>query len=678
MTASEPDAGAKPPAQADTDERLRFVLESAGLGTWEWDCVANKPLRTQGWGDTLGYPKEDFPNILAADGFLIHPDDQPRVAKAFAEHLSGKTHRYLIDHRIRAANGGWRWIRARAKLISHTPDGRPLHVIGTSEDITEQKQADEDHRFTADLFAELLALHDPDDIITAALRKLGAHLDAARVLVAELENADDDVCVNWEWRKEGAPSVIGTWDTASFDADFLADATAGQQIIVNDVEQDQRITRSPMLEKYRATSTVAILNAPLRMDNRLRALLIVHDDHPRTWQPLEIELVRDIAERLWDAVIRARAEVQQRAAQELLEFALDVAKLGAFEQDIAAGRQRVSRGLFALLGQDDVENVSLGDYMSIIHPDDLAEFIRKDKASRLPGSDGLCLDEHRIITSSGDIRHVSFHRQTFSEETPSGPRVVRACTIFRDVTEEHRRAVEAATVRERAQRVSRLTAMGTMASTLAHELNQPLTAAANYLNAVRAIQKAEAAPPDIDPAELLQRAIDKVLESGQIIKHIRSLSHEAPQHRALHDLAVLVDEAQAQLSERIPEGRVAVVRAFPEGLQVRVDPVQIEQVLFNLFRNAAEAMHGQDGACITVSAEPASGGMVGLHVTDNGPGMTEETVSELFNPFRPDRHGGAGLGLSLCRTMVEAHGGHLTLERHGSTGTSFLITLPAA
>ncbi len=678
MSANELEAGTAPPESADANERLKFVLESAGLGTWEWDCVANAPVRMQNWGSVLDYASDTLPDGAESFGALIHPDDQARVAAAFADHLAGKTPRYLVDHRIRTAGGDWHWVRARGKLVSRMADGRPLHVIGTSEDITEQKRAEEDQRFLASLFADLLTLHEPDEIIATALAKLGAHLDAARVLIAEADDDSDHISVNWEWKKEAMPSVIGSWPIASFDPDFVAAVSLGNPLAIADVRQNAEIARSAILDAYRTANTVSILNTPLRADGRLRAMLVAQDSRPRDWQSREIALVGNVASRLWDAVMRARAELEHHSARELLEVALNLAQLGAFERDFLTGRQRMSDGLLALLGQPETTSDPLDDYLKIIHPDDAAEFSRKEKAGRAPDSSGLTVDEHRIITPGGDIRHIAFRRRTFFDETPDGPRLSHACTVLRDVTEEHRRSAETERTRERAQRISRLTAMGTMASTLAHELNQPLTAAANYLYALRAIQASGEAPPDVDPSDVLARALAKVLESGQIIKHIRSLSNEAPQMRSVQDVATLVEEAQAQLAERIPAGRVDIRCKLPAGLQVRVDAIQMEQVIFNLLRNAAEAMHGQEDAHILITAEPPINGMVRLHIADNGPGMSEEMAAELFNPFRPDHHGGTGLGLSLCRTMVEAHGGHISLEDHGEKGAHFLITLPGA
>ncbi|MEY4890943.1 MAG: hypothetical protein RIQ75_2073, partial [Pseudomonadota bacterium] len=126
-----------------------------------------------------------------------------------------------------------------------------------------------------------------------------------------------------------------------------------------------------------------------------------------------------------------------------------------------------------------------------------------------------------------------------------------------------------------------------------------------------------------------------------------------------------------QFGQRPPE----IIVNIPKRLSVNVDAMQIEQVISNLVRNAGEAMTHRKDARIILSAYEENG-FVDLHVADNGPGIPDDFAAELFNPFQSSKQEGMGLGLSLCRTMVEAHGGHLTLEKHDSTGCDFLIRLP--
>jgi PAS domain S-box-containing protein len=225
--------------------------------------------------------------------------------------------------------------------------------------------------------------------------------------------------------------------------------------------------------------------------------------------------------------------------------------------------------------------------------------------------------------------------------------------------------------------VSRLSTMGQMASTLAHELNQPLTAVVNYLEGLRRL----CSGPDADARVLdaIERATAQAARAGQVIRRLREFVARGEADRRVEDLNPLVEEAVALALVGAHQQRVQVaLHLAPDVGAVLVDRVQIQQVVLNLVRNAAEAMEASERRELTVETHLPDKRRVEIRVADTGPGISPEIAERLFQPFVTSKKEGMGLGLSICREIVEAHGGRLATEPNAPTGTVFSVMLPAA
>jgi two-component system sensor kinase FixL len=225
--------------------------------------------------------------------------------------------------------------------------------------------------------------------------------------------------------------------------------------------------------------------------------------------------------------------------------------------------------------------------------------------------------------------------------------------------------------------MSRLTAMGEMASTLAHELNQPLSAIANYLKGARLMLNA-AQQCDARIMEALDKAGDQAVRAGQIIRRLRDFVARGEAERRFESLPKLIEEASA----------LALVGGKEFGLRVRyqIDPraelvladkVQIQQVVLNLIRNAIDAMEGGARRDLTIASELVDPETARVSVSDTGCGISPEVADRLFQPFVTSKSQGMGVGLSISRTIIEAHGGRLWAEQNPAGGTVFRFTLRA-
>ncbi|OJT95825.1 MAG: PAS domain-containing sensor histidine kinase [Alphaproteobacteria bacterium 65-7] len=224
--------------------------------------------------------------------------------------------------------------------------------------------------------------------------------------------------------------------------------------------------------------------------------------------------------------------------------------------------------------------------------------------------------------------------------------------------------------------MSRYTALGEMASTLAHELNQPLTASASYLNGARRLLDGRR-PEDLPMVRgAVDSAAEQVLRAGQIIKRLREFVSKGDSDRQPENLQKLIEEASALALVGIRETGVHVSFVFDPGVDmVLVDKVQIQQVILNLMRNAIEALQETARRELRIAVGPGEGDMVMVTVADSGPGIAPEIAGKLFQPFMTTKRHGMGVGLSISRTIVEAHGGRLWAEDNPGGGTVFRLTL---
>lgn len=253
----------------------------------------------------------------------------------------------------------------------------------------------------------------------------------------------------------------------------------------------------------------------------------------------------------------------------------------------------------------------------------------------------------------------------------------RAFTGFiHDLTEKNEAEARLQEVQAELLHASRLSAAGTLASALAHELNQPLTAIANYVATGRDLA-VQALPENSGIIqEALGEAAKEALRAGQIIRRMRDFVSKGELQLQILPLSELIDDATTLgLMGAREKGVSWSIEIEPGVDQVMADRVQVRQVMVNLIRNAIEAMEGQPTRLLTIAARPHGVDMMEIMVADTGHGISEEMQDQLFLPFISTKARGMGLGLSICRTIVEAHGGQMTVEAGANGGATFKFTL---
>ena len=263
------------------------------------------------------------------------------------------------------------------------------------------------------------------------------------------------------------------------------------------------------------------------------------------------------------------------------------------------------------------------------------------------------------------------------EASVSGDRIF-TCFI-RDLTRRQETEKHVEDLQAELVHVSRISAMGTMASTLAHEINQPLTAVANYLETVLALFDGTDAPPMDEVHEALKLAAAQSLRAGEIIRRLRSFVETGDTGIGVESLDALVEEATSLGLLGAHEAGIEVTMTIAAGYdRVMVDRVQIQQVLVNLIRNAIQAMIASPSKRLTIATAPDRDGWVKVTVSDTGEGIDPSIQDHLFEAFATTKEDGMGLGLSICRTIIEAHGGRIWVDSVPGKGSAFHFCVPVA
>ncbi|MBL4645207.1 MAG: PAS domain S-box protein, partial [Rhizobiales bacterium] len=248
--------------------------------------------------------------------------------------------------------------------------------------------------------------------------------------------------------------------------------------------------------------------------------------------------------------------------------------------------------------------------------------------------------------------------------------------MVQDLTDNIQAEKQARKLQSDLHHVSRLSAMGEMASGMAHELNQPLTAVMNYLQACQLIFQSDNKEQQAKIPEYMTKAIDQAERAGKIISGLRTFVEKGEAIRTLENLNEIVEEASGLLFTRAVSDNIKFEMDLAKNLpRIRVDKIQIQQVIFNLVRNGMEALADTENARISICTSLLDDSKLKVSIRDNGPGVDSDIQEKLFDAFTTSKADGMGVGLSICKSIVEDHCGMIRADRNEDAGMTFSFTL---
>ena len=366
---------------------------------------------------------------------------------------------------------------------------------------------------------------------------------------------------------------------------------------------------------------------------------------------------------------RERREAEMATANLRLQEAQRIAQIGDWHYDLRTSETTWSPQLLAMYERDKIGNPTFEEFKSYLDEEGRAgidrahaEAIRTGQAQEV---------EYAVRLPSG---MESYHQSAVIPTMDASGKVVSLHGVDQDVSA--RKLLDL--LQTHVAHLSRVEAMNAMAATLAHELNQPLTSASNYLVGSRRRLKAEGRAALADVDEGMLAAEQQVHLAADIIRRVREMVSNRPKTVVTVSLARIVDDAAALIAMAGAGAKLNVKkRIAPEARSVKGDRIQLQQVMINLIRNAVDATEGQPAPEIIVSSRREGDGLVLVSVQDNGTGFSQPDV-ERFSPFASTKGSGLGLGLSISRTIIESHGGRIWTEDREGQGAQVCFTLPRA
>jgi len=370
-----------------------------------------------------------------------------------------------------------------------------------------------------------------------------------------------------------------------------------------------------------------------------------------------------------------QAEIARLDMEERYRLAQEATNDAIWDHDFTSATIEWSDNAAAILGvsQPRLGRTPASWWEERIHPDEKLSLLQS-LADAIGGTSRRWSGTYRFRRDDGSWADVL--DRGFIIRDGKG-RAIRAVGAISDVTERHRAEAEIRRMQAELIHVSRLSAMGAMASTLAHELNQPLAAVTNFVSGAKRIAENPEAPREV-LAEALEGAEAAARRAGEILRGVRDLVSRGKVSVRTEHLPQLIDEAcLLAFIDAEARGIPHRLELDPAAQWVRADRIQIQQVLINLVRNAVEAIGAGARREIVIATRP-SGEMVEIEIADTGAGIAVDNPDDLFSEFLTTKSGGMGIGLPISRTIVEAHGGQIWGENRPGGGAVFRFTLPRA
>jgi PAS domain S-box-containing protein len=621
-----------------SEEQYRALIEASAAIVWR-AAVDGSITKVWGWEAFSGQSKKEYTGF----GFLdaVHPDDREKLVTHW-EAIRASEVPGMFEYRVQRSDGRYRWVLARAVPLLRE-DGVVQEWVGTVTDIHDQRRAE-------------LKLRSSEERLRLAIETTALGIWDQDLLTGRRQ-----------WMPEArqilglAPDTVITRDTV-LDRVHPEDRARMENTFYSD-EPGSNLTYS---------GTFRIIRADTGAERWVTAIgRTLVDENGRPVR--KIGTVQDVTERkLAENALRSseeRLRTSEAHLRSILETVPD-AMVVADENGIIRSFSATAVRMFGYQSEE-VIGTSVKFLMPLPYREQHDGYIRRYRET----------GERRIIGSGRVAVAQRKDGSTFPMEVQVGEMESDGEQFFtafiRDLTERQRTETRMQELQSELAYMSRFTALGEMGSTLAHEINQPLTAITSYLKGCGLLLN----NMEGEKIALIQHAVneaaEEALRAGEVIRQLREFVARGGSEHQIEGLQRLVEEASALALVGAKEKDVKVEFDFPsEDPLVFVNRVQIQQVLLNLIRNAVEAMQDVSQRDLLIKAQLIhAGAMVQLSVQDTGSGIAPEVLKNLFKPFTTTKQSGMGVGLSISRTIVESHGGKIWAESTPGEGTAFHFTL---
>jgi PAS domain S-box-containing protein len=663
----------------ESEERFRTVADTAPVLIWTTDADKLCTYVSQTWLDLTGRIFEEELGYGWADD--IHPSDRDVRLGAYA-HCFDQRSPFTLEYRVRRHDGEYRWL-----LDKGTPrfasDGTFLGYIGSATDITERKRAEERLRVQHTIALILAEAATIEEVTPKILRAIGECLGWD---VGALWHVDREVealrCVEL-WHR--ASMEVPEFERVSREFTFVPGLGLPGRVwskleptYISDVVPDENFPRGPIAKRE---GLHAAFGFPILLGGEVLGVIEFFSREIRQPDQELLDMLATIGSQIGQFIERKRAEAELRESEQNYRTLFESIDEGfctievLFDQNEKPVDYRFLQISPSFERQTGIKNAA-GRRMREIAPRHEEHWFEIYGSIALTGEPVRFESEAKQLGRWYDV-------YAFRVEDPKRRRVG---ILFNDITERKRAEAEARESERRYREAlmelahfNRVTRMGQLTASIAHEINQPIGAVVN--NARAALNWLDAQPPDLEEVrQTLGEIVNDGMRAGDVISWIRALIKKEPPRREEMQINEAVLEAMALTHAEVVKNGVSVRTQLAEGLPlISADRVQLRQVFLNLIINAVEAMRGlAEGSrelLISTGRDSLNGVLVSLR--DSGPGLDPANLEHLFNSFYATKSSGMGMGLSICQSIVEAHGGRIWAGANEPRGAVFQFTLPA-
>jgi PAS domain S-box-containing protein len=653
-----------------SEKQLRDLIQTIPTMVFSIRPDGSTDFVSRNWQDFAGLSLEN----TTSDGWqaTVHPDDLATHLNKWRASLAS-AEPFENEARHRSANGEYRWFLVRAVPLCDDP-GRVLKWYGTLTDIEERKRAEA--LLTGEkLILEMVAKGNSLAQILDSLCRL-VEEQASGVLASVLLVQGDRL------RHGGAPSLPKAY-TDAIDGVVIGPAVGScgtaaysrKQVIVEDIATD------PLWADYREAALPHSLHAcwstPIfSSQGEVMATFAMYHREPRRPNLRDQGIIEQITHLAGVAIERKLTQEALRRSEAYLTEAQKLSKTGSWAYDPRSDQMiYCSEELYRIFDIDPQSSLpSIEALLQQVHPEDRDRV--REASLRGAGDEGEHTLEYRLWLPDGTVKHVLSMRHPVLDE--AGDLVQVIGTVI-DVTERKLAEAEIDRLHQLEAdlaRINRVTTMGELTASLAHEINQPIAAAVT--NANTSVRWLAGEAPNVGEArEAARRAAKDANRAAEIINRIRALFKKGNAQREWVDVNEIINELVVLLRNEAMRYNVSIHRQLSADLpQVLADRVQLQQVLMNLIANSIDAMKGADGTReLTLVSQRAGSDQVLVSVSDNGVGLPTE-AGRIFNAFFTTKPHGTGMGLAISRSIIESHGGHLWASSNSGRGATFYFTLP--
>jgi len=648
-------------ALRQSEQRWRSLTEALPQLVWGARPDGECDYFSAQWTNYTGVGESDLLGWRWMDA--LHPDDREPTRQFWMESVAGRQP-YDVDYRIRRSDGTYGWFKTRGTPIRDS-DGTIVKWFGTCTDITDRKRAEQT------LKDQEMELRQARDLLEIKVMERTKELRRNEAYLAEAQKLSRTGSFGW--------NVFGGeiyWSDETFRIfEYGRETKPGLELVLERTHPEDRVRLQQVIDRASQNANEFDVKHRLLMPDGSVKHVHVVGHLLETGQPGKTELVGAIT----DITERKRAETALRQTEAYLEEAQRLSHTGSWAWNVAS-RENIhwSQEQYRLFGLDPKsDSPSFEAAFQRIHPEDQATFNKVLERAIREKSDFEV--EFRIVLPDGSTRYIrSVGHPVFS----ASGELVEFVGTGMDITERRQAEEE----RERLRQVqadlahiNRATTMGELTASLAHEINQPITAAAT--DARTCLRWLAREQPDIGEArESAARMVNAVTRAADIVSRLRQLFKKGAPQTDLVDVTEVIHEMVVLLRSEASRHSVSILTELSEDLpRVVADRVQLQQVLMNLMLNGIEAMQDtKSERQLTIRALMAERGQLLISVTDTGVGLSSGQSDQIFNAFFSTKAQGTGMGLSISRSIVESHGGRLWAISNSGRGATFSFTLPSA